>query len=496
MRKAASTRTRRARWAAAVALAAGLSAPESARADAPAIDKNDYAVEFYQGPLIAPVRVTGLAGAYTAYAEGVEGTPSNAAAPAVREPFSHNWFDYDLAASFQFPGSFARTDFDNRGSAAPTSTTGGATRFGEFLYLNLGAQVQLGYFGASVTTDLQQFNLSPATAATPGLDLQISRWHALAAYGLYGGQLVIGAGARAVLLQISQAGGGFVSGTLLTMAGAAPEVGALVKPDGAQWRLGVTARAPVLAKTLGASQTSTDAEGVERAGNFILPQKVVLPWELEAGVALQAGPRPLNPEWINPHLQEGPVRQAIADAREERAREHDARIARTPPAEVDAVWAAIEREEVAVRAIEDQRLEAESTRLLALRRARYANWPREKILLVASALITGPSSDAIAVESFLDQRREPFGTRVTVTPRLGLEAEPILNWVRLRTGSYVEPSRFSTGNAREHFTGGGDVKIAYFDAWGLFAPTIWRLSFAIDLAPRYGNWGVAIGAWH
>ena len=493
---------RAARTLGALAGAALLATAADARAqEAPRIDRNDYAVEFYQGPLIAPVRVTGLAGAYTAYAEGVEGTASNAAAPAVREPFSHNWFDYDLSASFSFPGSFSRTDFDNRGSASSSTTGSSATRFGDFLYLNLGAQAQLGYFGASITTDLQQFSLSPSTAATPGLNLQISRWHALAAYGFFDGQLVLGAGARALVMQISQTGSitkgtALGAGSLFTMSGVAPEAGALLKPDGEQWRLGVTFRTPVIAKTIGASQTSTDAAGVERAGSFILPEKVVMPWEIEAGVALQAGPRPLNPEWINPHVQEGPVRQAIADAREQRAREHDAVIARTPPADVDRVWADIQRGEEAVRAIEDLRLEAESKRLLELRRARYANWPREKILLVASVVVTGPSSDAIAVESFLDQRREPFGRSVTVMPRVGLEAEPLLNWVRLRTGSYVEPSRFATGNARQHFTAGGDVKLAYFDAWGLFGPTVWRASLAVDLAPRYGNWGIAIGAWH
>ncbi|WP_394820567.1 hypothetical protein [Pendulispora albinea] len=465
----------------------------TARADDPApMTRNDYSIEFYQGPLIAPIRVTGLAGAYTAYAEGVEGTASNASAPAVREPFSHKWFDYDISAGISFPGAFAGSDFDNRGRRGNTGTT----QFSDFLYVNLGLQLQFGGLGMAVTSDLQQFKLTPATETDPGLTLQTNRSHIVAAYGFWGNQVSLGLGLRVVALQISQTGQ-FVPGrTLVSMLGAAPEVGALYKPDGAPFRVGATLRAPVSAGPRGESATTRDNDGVERADKFILPAKIVQPWEAELGVALQAGPRPLNPAWLNPHEQEAPVRDAIAEARTRREREHEAKLAAAPPNRRRELERTIAEQEDAVRRIEDMRLEAESERLLAQRRARYANWPREKILMVASVLFTGPSDDSVDVGSFLDQKKEPFGRNVTVMPRFAIEAEPVHDRVRGRIGAYLEPSRFPEGNARQHLTCGADIKLFPFDAWGLIGATTWRISFAVDLAPRYTNWGVGIGAWH
>jgi len=442
--------------------------------------------------LIAPIRVTGLAGAYTASAEGVEGSASNAAAPAVREPFSHKWFDYDLSAGLSFPGTFSGTDFDNRGRRQIS----GSSRFGDFLYLNLGLQLQFGGLGVAITDDLQQSDLTPNTDATPGLTLQNSRWRALLAYGFFGNQLAVGVGARIIAMQISQTGQ-FVPGrTLFTMVGASPEAGALYKPDGAPWRIGATLRAPAVARSLGKSETTVDPEGVEHAANFILPEKVVLPWEAEIGVALQAGPRPLNPKWINPHEQEAPLHAAVEAARAKRATEHADKLTRTPANRRADVARAIRDQEESLRKIEDMRVQAESDRLLAERRARYENWPREKILMVASVLFTGASDGTIDIASFLDQKLEPFGRSLTIMPRFGIEAEPIHDRLRGRIGSYLEPSRFASGVARQHLTGGADIKLFPFDAWGLFGATTWRLSFAVDLAPRYANWGVGIGAWH
>jgi hypothetical protein len=460
----------------------------------PKIQDNNYSIEFFQGPVIAPVRITGLAGAYTGYSEGVEGTATNAAAPAVREPFSVRALDWDLTASFSFPGTYANTDFDNRGqSQAPSS-------FSNFLYLNLGAQVQYDLFGASITGDLQQFNLSTPTTQS-SLTLQIGRFHALGAYGVFNDQLVIGAGVRILALNVNGNNNvigntGVFGGSILTMTGLAPEVGALLKPDAAFWRIGATVRAPVTAGNVGSAQTTTDAANVTRVGEFIVPQSIVQPWELEIGVALQAGPRPLNPTWLNPEQEEAPIRLEISRSRAERAAKYSELLRHTPPVYLEAQRAELAKEEAALQSIENQHLEVVSKRLLAQRRARYANWPREKLLLVASALITGADSNTIAVESFLEQSNEPFGRFVTVTPRFGVESEPVIDWVRARAGTYIEPSRFSGGTARDHFTAGADFKLFPFDVWGLLDNTTWRASFAVDAAPRYFNWGIGVGLWH
>ena len=430
-------------------------------------------------------------------AKGSKGPATNAAAPAVREPFSLKALDWDLTASFSFPGSYANTDFDNHGPASSSTPT---SSFSNFLYLNVGAQLQYDLFGASITGDLQQFNLSTA-ATQSSLTLQIGRFHALTAYGAFNDQLVIGAGVRILALNISGNNNiigntGVFGGSLLTMTGLAPEVGALVKPDGAFWRIGTTVRAPVTAGNVGTASTTTDAAGVQRAGEFIVPQSIVQPWEVEIGVALQAGPRPLNPTWLNPEQEEAPIRLEISRARSDRNAHYVEMIRNTPPKYQFAMRAELQKEELAIQTIENEHLRVESRKLYDQRRARYANWPREKLLFVASTLITGPDTNTVAVESFLEQTNEPFGRRVTVTPRFGVESEPIIDWVRMRAGTYVEPSRFQDGAARDHFTAGADLKLFAFDAFGLIDRSTLRASFAVDAAPRYFNWGLGLGLWH
>ncbi len=430
-----------------------------------------------------------IGGAYTALAEGVEGAAVNAASPAVREPFSLQWIDVDLDLGLSFPGAYAHTDFDNSGKLDSAN---------DFLYFNLGAKLQLGDFGAALTGEFLRYTV-PSANGGPSLSLTAGRYHALVAYGVADNQLVVGAGLRAVSMQLSESGGNIpnpTGATLLTMTGVAPEVGALVKPNDLPFRIGVTARAPVTGTNFGGSTTTTDIQGVTRAGSLILPQSITLPWELETGFALQVGPRPLNPSWINPHEQDAGVRNYIAGERARRSTRNELILQGTAPAERPARRAALEREEAAIRAVEDQRLAEGARRSLAQRKARFANWPRERILLLASVLITGPTQNAVSLEGFLNQVHDQYGQHVTASPRLGIESEPIANLLRGRIGSYLEPSLFEGGNVRQHFTFGADVKLLPFDTFGLTRDQVWRISFAVDLAPRYINYGFSLGAWH
>jgi hypothetical protein len=357
-----------------------------------------------------------------------------------------------------------------------------------FVDLNFGATLQFGGVGAAATGDLQQFNLSKSANA---LTMQVGRWKALGAYGLFDGQFVIGAGARILTMQIQQSGGP----TLLTVSGAGPEVGALLMPTGSQWRVGAAARAPIGGGVAG-SDKLTRGNGALMAANFVLPSTVESPWEVDMGLAYQLGPRPLNPGWENPHEQESWIRQRIADERAERALLREAEMSSLTPAGRLAREPALDADEARQRAIEDAELEAETKRLYGQRKARYDNWPREKILLLASVLLTGASSDAVSLQGFLDQRVETVGKAVTVTPRLGMEGEPLRERLTLRVGTYVEPSRYEAGTPRQHFTFGGDVRLFPIDFWGLLPTANWKIGFVIDLAPRYENYGIAIGNWH
>lgn len=440
-----------------------------------------YDIEIYQGPLLAPIHVMGLGGAYIASAEDTEGSAVNSAAPAVRDPYSTNWFDYDLSVGLSFPGAFANTDFDNHGDNATLPANHASA--GNFLDLNLGATMQFGGLGIAATGDLQQFSITSQSPSSSSLTMQIGRWKALAAYGFLDGQLVVGSGARIVTMQILEQN----SGTLLTMTGLAPEAGALVMPTGQPWRIGATVRAPVSGGVLGSGRS---------VGGLVLPTDIVEPWEAEVGVAYQLGPRPLNPGWENPHAQEAELRREIQRDRDKRALQYSIEMAITPSKEREAKRVEQEAQELALRALEDEHLREASEDLRAVRKARYENWPREKILLLASALVTGPSSDAISVEGFLDQRLERVGLQPTVTPRLGIEGEPIPDRMLLRAGTYVEPSRYDGGSARQHFTFGADVRLFPLEFWGLLPAAVWKIGLFVDLAPRYQNAGIGLGNWH
>jgi hypothetical protein len=220
-----------------------------------------------------------------------------------------------------------------------------------------------------------------------------------------------------------------------------------------------------------------------------------MPWEVEVGVAYQVGPRPLNPGWANPHEQEAPLRAHMEENRAARQREYEEHLGLLSPEGRAAARVEQEAVEKSLRAIEDEHLAEEAERLRQVRAARYENWPREKILLLASVLMTGPSSNAVSVEGFLDQRAETVGRNPSFTPRLGLEGEPLQNRMVLRTGTYVEPSRYDGGTARQHFTFGTDVRLFPLDFWG-FLKVEWKLGLFVDVAPRYTNWGFGLGNWH
>jgi hypothetical protein len=433
----------------------------------------------------------GVGGAYIASAEAVEGDAVNTAAPAVRNPYSTDWFDYDYTLGLSFPGAFTNSDFDNHGDDANLPPQHASA--GNFLDFNVGLTLQFGGLGVGMTGDVQQYSLTTPAPGHPGLTMQIGRWKAIGAFGMFDGQLAIGGGARISTMQILETGGP----TLVRMVGTAPEVGALLMPKGRPWRIGASARAAV---TGGSGLFSTDnavrdASGVLHAGEFVLPARVVMPWEVEVGVAYQVGPRPLNPGWENPRDQEAPLRSRIEQNRAARQREYEAQLGNLSPPERAAARAEQQAQEKSLRAIEDEHLAEEAERLRKVRSARYENWPREKILLLASVLMTGPSSNAVSVEGFLDQRAETVGRNPSFTPRLGLEGEPLPNRVLLRTGTYVEPSRYDGGTARQHFTFGADARLFPVDFWGLLKVE-WKLGLFVDVAPRYTNWGFGLGNWH
>lgn len=442
------------------------------------IQTSSYSIDMFQGPVLASGRVTGLAGAYAGIGEGVEGDTVNAASPAMRVPWSVDWFDYDLSAGLTFPSALRNTDFDNNGTSGFS--------YNRFVFATLGANLQLGDWGFGVTADGQTYRLK-GFADLPGnpidLSVTLARGHLLLSRSFVGGQLMIGAGARFATLDFTASGyadPNAGSRTLFSMFGAGPEAGVIWAPHALPVRLGVSARAPVRSRANTASETQSSADGDTLIGTMYLPTEAELPWEIEVGVGFQFGKRSLNVPWINPHAVLASFEEEVDRARQER------KTLSVPPVQ-----------ERYYRSMEDDRLRASRKDVRARLKARDQELPRERVLVSASLLVSGPVSDAVGVESFFQQRVDRSGKRPTVTPRLGIETEPFWHWLKVRAGTYLEPTRFAEGRARIHAAGGFDVKLFRWSVLGLFDDdTHWRAGGCVDGARDYFGWGVGIGVWH
>ncbi|HLU65845.1 MAG TPA: hypothetical protein VKZ63_06190, partial [Kofleriaceae bacterium] len=121
------------------------------------------------------------------------------------------------------------------------------------------------------------------------------------------------------------------------------------------------------------------------------------------------------------------------------------------------------------------------------------------LLLAADLVVTGHVPHGHGVEAFSRMQLQPSGRDVGVSPRLGAEYEWLPGRLRVRGGSYWEPSRFRDPRGEDvrgrlHLTLGLDVRIWQFCFWNERYRL--RLSVTGDGADGYGNGGLSIGFWH
>jgi hypothetical protein len=120
-------------------------------------------------------------------------------------------------------------------------------------------------------------------------------------------------------------------------------------------------------------------------------------------------------------------------------------------------------------------------------------WRGRSALASLDLTIFGTSpDDANGTAAFLTQTATPVGQSVIATLHGGLEAEAIPKRLRLRLGTYYEPSRFDGISAREHITGGFEVRLFKFDLWG---ERHLSFSYAVDAATRYQVQSFSIWLW-
>lgn len=475
-------------------LAAGPLGPENTP-----ITTSEYRVDLTQGVVLAGTRVLGLAGAYVAIAEGVDGNSQNAAAPAVRAAYSFDHFDYDLGFGVTFPAAISGNDFFNRGDATDLSRSQKG-----FLFLNVAANAQFGRWGLGVAIDYQSYELRSTQTQGYGLNARFGGARISAAHAFDDGQIIFGLGSRGTGLLVERQEPGATTGTaLFDVEGTALEFGGLWRPNDEPFRVGAAIRSPVLTTTINTDvPKNANGDRVVSAGTrtLFLPNQVELPGDVNVGLALQLG-RPFNPRWIDPAQSLARLERFVTYRNRERARTREARIkalvakGSSVVAATTAVDAEIETEET-LDGVDFDRAE----RMLRIKlKDRYERMQRFYVLISTSLLATGPVEEGVGIESFLEGSVQRSGRRTTWSPRLGIESEVVPAWLTLRAGTYGEPSRFEGENARPrlHGTTGFDLKLFPWTVFGLFEDgTSWRLSAALDAAKRYFSWGVSIGVWH
>ena len=469
------------------ALLVAMTAMTATPAAAQPLDDNDYSVDLVNTPVLGGGRILGLGGAYTALADGVDGALWNPAAYGSRTLWELDWFEWELTAGLLFPSD----DFYNRGE--PVGDT-------DFFLLSLGFRLQFGDIGLGALPRVLSYTLGDPSTGEPTAEVSFGTGNYGLAFQLLDGQLVIGVGVRLGDLTVLDE-----DGNELTVGGIGPELGMLLKLEGQPWRLGVATRTEV---TSDPCEPDDPQCTVWERSRWARPRNVHLPWELQVGFAVQIGERPLNRRFIDPEIAERAIEDEVTLARVERERaqierELVARGEKVPAGddpyrwlprrpEDDAFW----RREEQVREQENEAIDERIDAAEDAADAEVAALPRLYLLLTADLLVTGPTADGVGIDGFVDQQRVPAGEDITYSVRFGVEGEPWAGRLKLRAGTYLEPSRYTDGSSRVHGTAGLDLRLFSWDVFGLFDDFDIRVGGTIDVAERYLDWGIGVGVWH
>lgn len=393
-------------------------------------------IEAVRRPLFGSTRYIGLGGAAVAIADDTDGVAINPAAAAVRLPYSWSMWDYGFGLDFAVGAWLPKNDLYNQ---LNTNNGGGGTGKTPALFGSLAAIIYYGQGGLGVSAEAQS-NAASRQDLVQGIARNFGgnfgAVHASLAYGYVDGQLLLGVGPRLVGLSFGTNGAG---SSTFTTAGVGYEVGVIVKPRVAQYRVAVALKSPISATLPGALGEASSSAHV--------------PWDLALGFAYQFGPRPLNPPLVT---AEDFARAFVVDG--------------TP------TKAEVER----------------SARELFERYQRLQRW---YVLVSTELSLAEADGDHVGIEQYWTKGAS--NTRPIIVPRIGIESEVIPHHLRLRGGSYYEPARIDLSPSRVHGTGGFDVRLFEWDVFGLLEPfDYWQLSIAADAARSYLNTSFSVGFWH
>jgi hypothetical protein len=467
------------------------------------IQTSDYSVDLFQGPLLSGARVTGLGGAFVAVADNLDGDTQNPATSAVRPTYSFDHFDYWLGLSAQGAGFFRQNDFFNNGQLTTEDGTPVNGDTSNLFFLTPSMNLQFGRLGIGLVMEAQSYQLNVNDATSPYALSQYLVSHAQLAYSFLRGELVMGAGMRFLYQRTIVRSDEFVSldyEKLTSGFGAGLEVGAIWRPNYEQYRVGVSFRSPIQTN-VNPTNASVEVDGnyvlQDGSQTFYLPRSAQLPGDLTLGFAYQFG-KPFNPRWRS-------IDERLYVRHTRMRRESEARV-RAWNAEIQSLAGdrlAGARIRALERAIADEEghledtLEREETQLRLSLRARHRGTHRGYLLVSSSITMTTATPNAVGVESFLSQVVQRSGEHVVFTPRLGLETEPWQRHLKVRAGTYLEPTRFAESTPRVHLTGGFDIRTVRWDVFGLWPEDyVWQLTAAVDVARDFSVIGLSIGGWY
>ncbi len=488
-------------WVAFIALGTFVASAEAqVGSEGSPITTSDYTVDLTRGVVISTSRVIGLGGAATALARGVEGGLQNPAAVAYRGPQWPEWYDYWLALGVTYP--FKAGDFYNSGQIFGNSAVlGDDTQ----VFLIPGAYFQMWNLGIGLTIDSQFTTIpgveNPATMQTETLRLRFTTFHLQAGYGFLGGQLIVAGGLRIVRQRNFLSTSAFNNGDVYRTLGLSAEIGLMLRPHHERWSLGA-AVFPRVSTTLGTqgSVMPTPGGDIVVAG-YYLPRSTTIPTSGSVGFAYRFGPRPTNPPWISDEelaeaeLERFKRRREAAERAEQK--EIAATRARGGP-DVDLCVRVIEQKYARKYAeIKQARKEMKKLAWETLRGQYRSGWPRRYYLLTADVGFNGRVTNGVSVESFVFQTVQRSGQRITVSPHVGFETEAWPKRMKIRAGTYLEPTRVAESTPRAHGTLGFDINLFKWNVFGLWPDDYrWQLTGALDLARAYGSFSLGVGGWY
>jgi hypothetical protein len=234
--------------------------------------------------------------------------------------------------------------------------------------------------------------------------------------------------------------------------------------------VGAVVRTPLDSRPTTESRVET-IDGVRTAQGLALPARVHVPWELDFGIAYQFGERRSNVPW----------RETTGIRRNLESQLSNNSYVPPPTYDGPAYPPLPSNPHAALRQAMANDREAE--------RRLIRNQPRRYVLVSADAILYGKTDNGQGLVAFLTQKPERSGAHNSFGLRVGIESEVVQNRLKVRGGSYLEPSRFRAAYYRPHGTAGFDVRL--FDLWRWS----FRLTGTVDLAPRFFDWGAAIAIW-